>query len=508
MSVETVETQLKLSGIGDAEKGLESLKEHAEKVHEAMGELKKMFLEVFAIEKIIEFGKESFKAFTDANMASAQLDATLTSTNNAVGLSREELNKLSEDLSKNSLYTTTAVTSMQSVLTTFTSIHEDVFPKAQQAIADLATKMHGDLQGAAVQVGKALQDPVQGITALRKVGVSFSDEQQSVIQKLIETGHAAEAQTMILKELNTEFGGSAEAAMKADPWGAFKKDMEETEVSVGKLINMALVHLIPVLKSISEAVKSTSEWLKEHSEVLKAVAYVVGISVAAFVTYKTVLFAMEAPMLAVAAAQWAINVAMSVNPVGLIIAGVVALGLALYECWKHFEVFRRVVLTTWETIKQFSIVLFDSLIFPFTTAYHAVMALNSALVGDFSGAKAHIKEIGNNYMSMVNDVTSGVKSISSAWNADYSDKSSAAKGIDSKLNKKGNNIASGALTPASDSSSVSGTKQVIINVSINKLVELLKIESANIKDGANTASADVARALLSAVNQFSASADI
>jgi len=111
-------------------------------------------------------------------------------------------------------------------------------------------------------------------------------------------------------------------------------------------------------------------------------------------------------------------------------------------------------------------------------------------------------------MSMVNDVTSGVKSISSAWNADYSDKSSAAKGIDSKLNKKGNNIASGALTPASDSSSVSGTKQVIINVSINKLVELLKIESANIKDGANTASADVARALLSAVNQFSASADI
>ena len=508
MSVETVETQLKLSGIVDAEKGLESLKEHAEKVHEAMGELKKMFLEIFAIEKIIEFGKESFEAFTDANMASAQLDATLTSTNNAVGLSREELNKLSEDLSKNSLYTTTAVTSMQSVLTTFTSIHEDVFPKAQQAIADLATKMHGDLQGAAVQVGKALQDPVQGITALRKVGVSFSDEQQSVIQKLIETGHAAEAQTIILKELNTEFGGSAEAAMKADPWGAFKKDMEETHVSVGALINMALVHLIPVLTSIREAVKSASEWLKEHREVLKAVAYVVGIFVAALVTYKTVLFAMELPMLAVAAAQWAINVAMTANPVGLIIAGVVALGLALYECWENFEVFRRVVLTTWEIIKQFSIVLFDSLVFPFTTAYHAVMALNSALVGDFSGAKAHIKEIGNNYMSMVNDVTSGVKSISSAWNADYSDKSSAAKGIDSKLNKKGNNIASGALTPASDSSSVSGTKQVIINVSINKLVELLKIESANIKDGANTASADVARALLSAVNQFSASADI
>lgn len=67
---------------------------------------------------------------------------------------------------------------------------------------------------------------------------------------------------------------------------------------------------------------------------------------------------------------------------------------------------------------------------------------------------------------------------------------------------------SGALTPSNESSKVTGTKQVTINVSINKLVEMIKIEARNIKEGANSASEDVAKALLGAVNQFSASADI
>ena len=60
----------------------------------------------------------------------------------------------------------------------------------------------------------------------------------------------------------------------------------------------------------------------------------------------------------------------------------------------------------------------------------------------------------------------------------------------------------------SQSDKVTGTKQVTINVSINKLVEMVKIEARNIKEGVNSAAPDVAKALLSAVNQFSASTDI
>ena len=69
-----------------------------------------------------------------------------------------------------------------------------------------------DVKSSAIQLGKALQDPILGVTALRRVGVNFSDAQQDVIKNLVETNQLGKAQALILKELQTEFGGSARAA--------------------------------------------------------------------------------------------------------------------------------------------------------------------------------------------------------------------------------------------------------------------------------------------------------
>jgi hypothetical protein len=69
-----------------------------------------------------------------------------------------------------------------------------------------------DLKSSAIQLGKALQDPIEGVTALRRVGVNFTDEQKNMIEALVKSGKLEEAQTFILKELQTEFGGSARAA--------------------------------------------------------------------------------------------------------------------------------------------------------------------------------------------------------------------------------------------------------------------------------------------------------
>ena len=65
-------------------------------------------------------------------------------------------------------------------------------------------------------MGKALNDPVANLSALSRSGIQFSDEQKAVIKSMAETGRLAEAQTLILDELNRQYGGSAEAAAKAD----------------------------------------------------------------------------------------------------------------------------------------------------------------------------------------------------------------------------------------------------------------------------------------------------
>jgi hypothetical protein len=72
-----------------------------------------------------------------------------------------------------------------------------------------------DLKGSAVQLGKALNDPIAGVGALSRVGVTFTETQKDMIKTMVEAGNVAGAQTLILDELGKEFGGSAKAL--ADP---------------------------------------------------------------------------------------------------------------------------------------------------------------------------------------------------------------------------------------------------------------------------------------------------
>jgi phage-related protein len=114
-----------------------------------------------------------------------------------------------------------------------------------------------DLQGATIQVGKALQDPVRGMTALRRVGVNFSDSQQTLIQRLVDTGHTLEAQRIILAELHKEFGGSAIAAGDTLP-GALNKLNNAFDEAMGAMVATAA----PALTRIIGGLTQFSEFLQ------------------------------------------------------------------------------------------------------------------------------------------------------------------------------------------------------------------------------------------------------
>ena len=158
----------------------------------------------------------TLKRFVDATItqqkAVAQLEQVIKSTGGAAGLTSRELLDMAGALQKVTTYGDEATIAAQSILLTFTSIGRDVFPDALATVLDMSTALGQDLKASAIQVGKALQDPIIGVGALRKVGVNFSAAQAEVIKKLVETGHAADAQRLILKELSVEFGGSARAA--------------------------------------------------------------------------------------------------------------------------------------------------------------------------------------------------------------------------------------------------------------------------------------------------------
>lgn len=148
----------------------------------------------------------------EAEQVQAQLAARLKSTAGAAGLTASQLNLQADALQKLTTFDDEAITGAQSLLLTFTKVGRDVFPRATAAVLDLATGLGTDLKSAALQVGKALNDPVQGVTALSRAGVQFSESQRETIRRLVETGETAQAQAIILAELETQFGGAAKAA--------------------------------------------------------------------------------------------------------------------------------------------------------------------------------------------------------------------------------------------------------------------------------------------------------
>lgn len=178
----------------------------------AIGSLKNAFAGLaagFAIDAVI--GKVIAET-SEAEFAAAQLNATLKSTKGVAGQSAEALNAHAAALSQLSIFDDDVITGAQSLLLTFTKIQGDTFPKATEAVLNVATAMGTDLKSAAIQVGKALNDPIQGVSALARSGIQFTDSQKLLIEELVNTNKLMDAQKIILAELETQFGGSAKAA--------------------------------------------------------------------------------------------------------------------------------------------------------------------------------------------------------------------------------------------------------------------------------------------------------
>ena len=253
-------------------------------VAETTGVMKQAFANAFAIftgggilgvvQQVWGFFAESRQQFQDSAKSGADLEATLKSTGHAAGLTAAEIRKIGEERAKVTLFDDDETNRASAMLLTFTNIKKGVFEEAVPAIQDLATKMGGDgpadLKGASVQVGKALNDPVNGIKALTRVGVTFNDQQKEQIKTMVKAGDTAGAQRLILAELNKEFGGSAKAAREAGGGVAtltmwYNEFQETVGGKVSQVLNALSQWLGRVIEKSGPLVDMVSELVDEFA---------------------------------------------------------------------------------------------------------------------------------------------------------------------------------------------------------------------------------------------------
>ena len=192
--------------------------------------------------------KVSVSSAMEAEQITAQLNAVIASTGGAAGLSAGDINMMAGSLSQLSGVEDDAIVKASSVMLTFTKIGAETFPQAVEAAMNMSAALGTDLQGSIIQVGKALNDPIQGVTALRKVGVSLTEQQQELIRSMVEVGDVAGAQGVILQELGTEFGGAA-AAMGDTAAGK----IEKAKNAIGNLGEALGANLLPAIGGAAQA---------------------------------------------------------------------------------------------------------------------------------------------------------------------------------------------------------------------------------------------------------------
>jgi hypothetical protein len=294
---------LKIDIIADATKAQKALKStggEAEKTGGKLSGLGKAAAAGLAGGALFAFAKKSAAAAQESAVNNARLDAVFKSMGDSTGSAARAAEDYASSLSKKIGVDDDAIKTGQAVLATFGNVSNEtarsagIFDRATAAGADLAAAGFGTMDSNAVQLGKALQDPTKGLTALGRSGVTFTAAQKKQIAAMQKSGDLLGAQKVVLGAIEGQVKGTAAATVTES--AKMTTAFGETEESIGGALLPVLNMLAPVLTSLAGFIQQNVSWLGP----------------------------LVGAVLAVAAAVWLWNFAMAANPLVL-----VAIGIAL-----------------------------------------------------------------------------------------------------------------------------------------------------------------------------------
>lgn len=161
--------------------------------------------------------KQGFQEISDSQKVIAQTNAVLKSTGGIANVTAKHVDELATAQSRLTGIDDELVQAGENLLLTFKNVRNEVgkgnavFDRATKSALDLSVAGFGSVETASKMMGKALNDPIKGMTALGRSGITFSEEQKKAIKALVETGDTLAAQKLILAEVESQVGGSARA---------------------------------------------------------------------------------------------------------------------------------------------------------------------------------------------------------------------------------------------------------------------------------------------------------
>lgn len=263
----------------------------------------------------------------------------------------------------------------------------DTLKKLMPVMNDMVAQQYGmnASQESAVNIATMMGKVMDGqVGALSRYGYKFDEAQEKILKFGTEEQRAA----TLAEVVSSAVGGVNEALAKT-PEGAIKKvndNIGDLQEEIGRLFINLKASFMPTVEKLLEIATNIVSFIEEHSVLFGAI--VAGVT--------TVIVAIKGWI----AVQGALNIIMSLNPIGLMIAGIVALVAAI--------VFLCVKIKGWGTLWQ-AVVTFARETF-----------------------LAFVEAIKLKYTTMINGIMLGIDKLKQAW---YSLKNLIGKGDEAENNR-------------------------------------------------------------------------
>jgi hypothetical protein len=301
----------------------------------------------YAVTKVVEFGKSTVKAAEESMVAHNRLVATFKGVGDTTGKAAASAEKYAGTLSKQTGVDDEVIMSAQALLATFHTVsnasgmQSGVFNRATAAAADLAAAGYGDLNSNAIQLGKALEDPVKGMAALSKSGVTFTEQQKAAIKQMEKSGDHLGAQKIVLGNVESQVKGTAAAtatssAKMSVAWG-------NAQEAIGTTILPAVSKIMDQLTKLFGLVEANSSWLMPLIGGFITLAGTFLVISKTVTIFKTALEGVKLAVSGVKLAWMLLNSSFLASPLGLIIVGIVAVVAALVILYLKVDWFRNFV---------------------------------------------------------------------------------------------------------------------------------------------------------------------
>jgi uncharacterized protein YdbL (DUF1318 family) len=272
---------------------------------------------------------KNVEALARIETINAQTAQTIKSMGNAANISATEVEALAGQLEKLTATEAESIQEGANLLLTFRNISNqagagnDIFNQTTAIMVDMGRALGEDAAGSAIRLGKALNDPITGLTALRKVGVGFTEEQEAQIKALQNSGDMMGAQKVILAELQAQFGGSGAAFAQT-----FSGQLALMGHELGTIGEEATIAVMPALtmmiEQLRELIPVIGPMLKQAIESVDWKALVTSV-----ISFTTFLIQNAATIARVVVGVFALNTAFKLLAVA---SGIVKTALAI-QTW-------------------------------------------------------------------------------------------------------------------------------------------------------------------------------